>query len=95
MASGTGTAILNFGLHPGRNEVSVFVSAPAIGANSHAEAFFQLDTQGNHSTQDHLYAALLTRLVCSDISAGFGFVIWAVSIEKLEGQFKVHWVFAD
>jgi hypothetical protein len=95
MASGTGTGIIDFGASPGTNEASVFVSAPTIGASAHAEAFFQYDTQGVHSGQDHYYAALLARLVCAGISAGAGFTVLAVSAEKLEGQFKFHWVFAD
>lgn len=96
MASGTGTATINFGAHPGANEASVVVTGIAtIGAGAKAEAFFMRSTSADHTVNDHSWAALFTGLSCGDVVAGTGFTIYARSSEKLAGQFTLNFVWAD
>lgn len=96
MASGTGTATINFGAAPGSNEASVVVTGiAAIGGSAKAEAFFMRSTSSDHTANDHSYAALFTGLSCGDVVAGTGFTIYARSTEKLTGQFTLNFVWAD
>lgn len=96
MASGTGTATINFGAYPGSNEASVVVTGiAAIGASAKAEAFFMRSTSADHTANDHSYAAMLTGLSCGDVVAATGFTIYARSSEKLTGQWTLNYVWAD
>lgn len=95
MASGTGTATIDFGAL-GSNEASVVVTGvAAIGASAKAEAFFMRSTSPDHTANDHSYAALFTGLTCGDVIASTGFTIYARSTEKLTGQFTLNFVWAD
>ena len=95
MATGQGTEVINFGAFPGSNETSVVVSAPGITAGSKAEAFMMGDdTSADHTASDHRYAAALMGLTCGTPGTG-SFTIYARSIEKLQGQFSVRFVWAD
>jgi hypothetical protein len=97
MATGQGTATLDFGAHPGSNEASVAVTGQTgISATSKAEAFVMADdTTSNHTASDHRYFAALAGLTCSTPEAATGFTIHARSLEKLTGQFQARWVWAD
>lgn len=96
MASGTGTATLDFGAMPGANEASVVVTGiSTIGGSAKCEAFFMRSSTGSHSANDHSYAALFTGLTCGNVVTGTGFTIYARSAEKLTGQFTVQFVWAD
>ena len=96
MASGTGTATIDFGAHPGANEASVTVTGIAtIGAGAKVEAFFMRSTSADHGANDHSYAALFTGLTCGDVVAATGFTIHARSEQKLTGEFSIHYVWAD
>jgi hypothetical protein len=97
MATGQGTATLNFGAFPGSNEASVVVTGQAtISATSKAEAFVMADdTSGTHTASDHRYFAALVGLSCGTPTAATGFTIYARSLEKLQGTFALRWVWAD
>lgn len=97
MASGTGTATIDFGSHPGSNEASVAVTGQsAIQTTSKAEAFFMGDdTSSNHTASDHKYAPTFISLTCGTATAETGFTIHARSHHKVTGQFAVRWVWAD
>jgi hypothetical protein len=97
MATGQGTATINFGAHPGSNEASVAVTGQTdIGTGSKAEAFVMGDdTSGTHTASDHRYFAALVGLTCGTPAAATGFTIHARSTEKLTGTFSVRWVWAD
>lgn len=97
MATGQGTATLNFGAFPGSNEASVAVAGQAsILATSKAEAYVMGDdTATGHTASDHRYFAALVGLTCGTPTAATGFTIHARSTEKLQGQFAVRWVWAD
>lgn len=97
MATGQGTATIDFGAHPGSNEASVAVTGQgAISATSKAEAFIMADdTTGDHTASDHRYLAAFVGLTCGTPTAGTGFTIYARSAEKMRGQFSIRWVWAD
>lgn len=97
MATGQGTAILDFGSFPGLNQASVAVTGQAtILANSKVEAYVMAnDIVGNHTENDHRYFAMLAGLSCGDLVAATGFTIHARCAEKLTGQFSVRFVWAD
>lgn len=96
MASGMGTATIDFGSAPGASEASVVVTGIAtIGIGSKAEAYFMRVASSNHSTNDHAYAPLLMALTCGDLVAGVGLTITAVSQHKMTGQFVVQYVWTD
>ena len=97
MATGIGTATLDFGAHPGSNEASVAVTGQAtISATSKVEAWVMGDdTSTDHTADDHKYFMALAGLTCGTPTAATGFTIFARSTEKLSGQFSVRWVWAD
>jgi hypothetical protein len=97
MANGQGSAVLDFGAHPGSNEASAAVTGQgAIGVGSKASAFVMADdTAGTHTASDHRYFARFAGLTCGTPVAATGFTIHARSEYKLTGQFAVRWVWAD
>lgn len=97
MASGIGSAVLDFGAFPGANEASVAVTGQAsIQTTSKAEAFIMGDdTSSSHTANDHRYAAALMGLSCGTPSAGTGFPIYARCAEKLQGTFTLRFIWAD
>lgn len=97
MASGTGTATIDFGAFPGKNETSVAVTGQAaISATSKAEAFVMGDdTSSNHTAADHKYLLVLASFTCGTPTAGTGFTIYGRSAHKLQGQFSLRFVWSD
>jgi hypothetical protein len=97
MASGTGTATINFGAHPGSNEASIAVTGlTAISATSKADAFVMADdTSASHTASDHRYFESFASLSCGTPTAGTGFTIYARSLEKLTGTWTLRYVWAD
>ena len=97
MATSQGTVTLDFGAYPGSNEASVAVIGQSnIVGTANAEAYVMAsDSTGDHTENDHRYFPLFAALTCGNISVGVGFTIYATSAEKLQGQFIVHWVWAD
>ena len=97
MANGTGTAIIDFGAHPGSNEASVTVTGQsAITAGSKAESWVMGDDSTSyHTASDHKYLPQLASFVCGTPSAGTGFTIYGRSIHKLTGTFSLKWVWSE
>ena len=96
MPAGVGSAEIDFGTYPGANEASVVVAGQAeITALASAEAWLMADdTTADHTASDHRYAAALMGLTCGTPTEGQGFSIYARSLEKLTGAFKVRWVWS-
>jgi hypothetical protein len=96
MASGVGVAEIDFGAWPGANEASVAVTGQGeITTSASAEAWLMADdTTTDHTANDHRYASILMGLTCGTPSDGVGFTIYARSLEKLTGAFKVRWVWS-
>lgn len=95
MATGQGTATLNFST--GSNEASVAVTGlTTISATSKVEAFVMGDsTTADKTASDHRYFSALVGLTCGTPTTGVGFTLYGTSLEKLSGTFLVNWVFAD
>jgi hypothetical protein len=99
MATGQGTATLNFGAMGGNgsNEASAVVTGQtAILATSKAEAYIMGDdTTVDHTESDHRYLAALIGLTCGTPTSATGFTIYATSTQKLTGTYQIRWVWAD
>ncbi len=97
MASGTGTATIDFGSFPGSNEASVSITGQAtISGTSKVEAYIMGDdTTSDHTANDHRYLGLFAALTCGTPTAATGFTIYLRSTEKLQGTFALRWVWAD
>jgi predicted glycoside hydrolase/deacetylase ChbG (UPF0249 family) len=97
MASGQGTATIDFGSDPGSNESSVDVTGEAsISSTSKAEAYIMADdTTADKTASDHRYVGLWLTLTCGTPVAATGFTIYGRSTERLQGTFKLRWVWAD
>lgn len=95
MASGIGTATIDFGATPS-SEASVDVIGQAeITATSRAEAFVMARGTGDAAT-DQKFAAIAMRLVCSEPVAGAGFTITAYClIGFATGTFEIEWIWSD
>lgn len=95
MASGQGTIEIDFGGGTGSNEASVAVTGlSSILSTNSAEAFIMYEASTDHTANDHAYADTLMGLTCGVPVDGVGFTIYARSVHKLTGKFKVRWVFA-
>lgn len=97
MATGLGTATIDFGAFPGSNETSVSVTGQTgISGTSKAEAYVMADdATSDHTAEDHRYFSALAGLTCGTPSDGIGFTIYARSTEQLQGTFSIRWVWAD
>jgi len=84
-----GKVTINFGSLPGNNETSIFVSDTNVLSTSKAFAEFEYDSTVDHTPSDHMYAAMLCSVICSDCTAGVGFTIYITCMEKLSGTFKI------
>lgn len=97
MATGQGTATIDFGTFPGSNEASIAVTGQgSILATSKVEAYIMADdTTVDHTASDHRYFSALIGLTCGTPTLATGFTIYARSTEKLQGTFALRWVWAD
>lgn len=97
MATGKGIATINFGAFPGINEASVAVTGEAaISSTSVAEAWIMADdTTADHTAGDHRLMNSMVGLTCGTPTTGVGFTIYASTIHRLIGTYKVHFVWAD
>lgn len=102
MATGQGTAIIDFGAFPGKNETSVAYADVAIGAGSKVEAYIMGDDEtlttyptDGHTAADHRYFEAFVNLSCGTPTAGVGDTIYARSIHNMQGKWKVRVVWAD
>lgn len=97
MATGQGTATLDFGASPGSSEASAAVTGQgSILATSKAEAYIMgEDTSSSHTAADHRYVTALMGLTCGTPTVGVGFTIYGRALDKLEGTWSVRYVWAD
>ncbi len=97
MSTATGFTTIDFGAAPGSNEASVAVTGQtSILATSKVDAFIMADdTTADHTANDHRYFETLAALSCGTPTASTGFTIYARSMHKLTGQWKIRWVWAD
>ena len=95
MASGQGSATIDFGAWPGSNEAQVQITGlSGITLTAAAEAWPMAEASGAHTAADAAYAARFYSLTCGDVVAAQGFTIYARSEHKLIGSFAVRYVWA-
>ena len=93
MAGATGAIEIDFGAAPGGFEASVAVTGQtSIEATSFAEAFFMAEASTEHSLSDQTHAPLFIAITCGVPTAATGFTIYARSIERMIGKYKLRWV---
>jgi len=91
----TGTAVIDFGAFPGTNEAQVDITGQsAILAGSLCDAWIRAEPSGDHTLQDHVWAAALVEVVCGVPTASTGFRIYAVCTERITGKFNLDWAWA-
>ena len=94
MATGIGTATIDFGAAPGSSTTELTVTGQtAISATDYVEIWMQGDSTADHNAYEHLIAPILLR--ASDIVAGTSFKINAFSEHRLTGTFKVRWIWSS
>ena len=92
-----GFTTINFGAAPGSNEASIAVTGQAsILATSYVEAWVMADdTTADHTASDHKYVEVVgTKFTCGTPTAGVGFTIYGRCIDKMQGTFKLRWVWS-
>lgn len=89
-----GTAVIDFGAHPGKGMTSVDVTGQAsIVSGSRIGCWPRLTSTADHSADEHRVETL--KLVAGNIVAGTGFTIYAeVLLGKSWGTFNVDWVWS-
>lgn len=100
MASGHGVVEINFGDFPGTNEGELTVTGQAsISATSKVEIYLMGDDfttgTGAHTVKDHRYFASLCNPVAGTPTAATGFIIYAYCAEKLQGKYKLRFIWVD
>lgn len=96
MASGLGTAVIDFGAIPA-TEVTVEVTGQAdITSACAVEAWITARSTGDNDASAHKQAAVFLRLVCSEPVDGVGFTITAYClIGYATGTFEIDWTWSD
>jgi hypothetical protein len=97
MANNQGIATIDFGTGSGSNEASLTITGQtSIVSTSNIEVYVMgSDTTVDHTASDHKYLGLFARFTGGDIIVGTGFTIYARSLQKLSGTFKIHWIWVD
>lgn len=92
-----GVSTINFGSSPGSNEASVAVTGQtAIGSTPEIKVFVGADdSTADHTANDHRYLPLFAQFTAGTVVAGTGFTIYARSVHKLEGTFKLTWEWSN
>jgi hypothetical protein len=87
-----GTATLNFGSAPGTNFVqTVITGLSGIGATPSIKLWMQGDATAEHNAYEHIVVPI--KLVPSDVVAGTGFTVNALTDWRLTGTFTCHYEF--
>ena len=90
----TGNSTLDFGAYPGSNEASIAVTGQTSILSTSRVSLYILadDTTSDHSANDHKYLQLFCVLSAGTPTTATGFTIYARSLEKLQGTWKVRWM---
>ena len=92
--TGTGTAEIDFGAHPGSNEASVTVAAVGVTLGTNVEPWVMAtDNTSDHTAADHKYFPLFAELTAE---AGTDqFTVHGRSLHKMQGRWAFHYVWAN
>ena len=92
MATGTGTATIDFGATP-VSEAVITVTDAALLATNYVEAFVMIDTTGDNTANDHRHAATSWKLSCLPANGSFDLYIDCL-VDLCHGTFKIRYVYA-
>lgn len=92
MATGKGTATIDFGATP-VDAKQFTVTEAAITGTEYVEAFVMVDSTTDNGVDDHRHAAASWRLVCVPYAGGFTLDVTCL-IDLCHGTFKIRYVFA-
>lgn len=96
MASGQGTAIIDFGAGLGSQEAQIAFVDATISAGSKVEAYIMADdTTADHTAADHRYVGSFLNLTAAPIAATGGTIYARAVPYQLVGTFQVRYVWAD
>lgn len=91
----SGNAVLDFGVigGVGSNEANIAVTGQTgiLTTSSITVTVLADSTTTNHSANDHVYFLSLASILVNTPTVGVGFTIYARSVHKLSGQFKINW----
>lgn len=94
MATGTGSVEIDFGGFPGSNEASVTVTDAGITPTTYVEAWVMgNDSTTDHTAADHRYLPVFAGLTTEPGTGDFN--IYARSTQKLQGKWRVRYVWAN
>ena len=92
MASGTGTATIDFGATP-TNDAVIAVTDAAITALNYVEAFVMIDSTVDNTVDDHRHAGASWRLSCLPTAGGFDLYVDCL-VDLCYGTFKIRYAYA-
>jgi hypothetical protein len=96
MASGLGTAVIDFGATPALEATVEVAGQPEITAAARIEAWVMARSTADNTVIDHQYAAVSFRISTSEPVPGSGFSITAYNLfGYVTGQFKIEWIWSD
>jgi len=104
MASNVGTAIIDFGVYPGSTSAFLNIADPTSPTDAYCSAWFYSDQTvdglgnvpgTNHTHTDHENLSLFCSLQAGYSNLTSGFYIFAQTLEKVTGTFKVKWAYSD
>jgi hypothetical protein len=89
-----GITTIDFGNHPGSNEASVNITGQTeILSTSKVEVFIMADdSTSDHTSNDHRHIQLFVNFIAGNIVENTGFTIYAKSLYKMSGTWKIRWV---
>lgn len=84
----TGTAVLDFGVFPGKSDASVAVTGQAaIVAGSLVEAWIRPVASADHTADEHMLETL--KVFAAAIVAGTGFTVYGVNTSEVNEEVAV------
>ena len=92
MATGTGTATIDFGTTPVSSNVFTITDA-SIASTNYVEAFVMIDSTADNTVDDHRHAAVSWRTSCLAGTGSFELDIDCL-LDLCHGTFKIRYAFA-
>jgi hypothetical protein len=92
MATGKGTATIDFGSTPVSGAV-ITVTDAAILSTNYVEAFVQIEATGDNTNEDHHHAAVSWKLSCLAANGSFDLYVDCLA-DLCYGTFKIRYAFA-
>ena len=92
MATGTGTATIDFGITPTNSKVFTITDA-SVSATNYVEAFVMVDSTTDNTVIDHRHAAVSWKMSCLPTTGSFDLYVDGL-MDLCTGTFKIRYAFA-